>query len=150
MEIQNPYFGTVTYERHELIHFVEGIIGFAECRDYLPLSFEADSDQMLLLQSTEEPSISFILMNPFHLKGDYQPAVSKEMQKLLKCQEDEHLSFYVIAVIREPFTESTVNLKCPIVVNPKNRLAMQIILEDSDYSLRHPLNSFTGKEEPTC
>lgn len=147
MEIQNPYFGTVTYERHELIHFVESIIGFAGYKDYLPLPFDADSDQMLLLQSTEEPGISFILMNPFLLKEDYHPTVSEEMQKLLKCQEDEHLSFYVIAVIREPFTESTVNLKCPIVVNTKNRLAMQVILENSDYSLRHPLSSFTGKEE---
>lgn len=146
MEINTTCFGRVTYNQTDLIHFVEGIIGFPQMKDYLPLPFNPDSDQMLCLQSVEESEISFILMNPFHLKADYQPQISEETIKLLHCEHPNDLSFYVIAVIREPFAESTVNLKCPIVVNSKNRLALQVVLEDSEYTLRHPLKSFLAKE----
>lgn len=146
MEISTAFFGTVSYSKNELIHFVEGIIGFPQWKDYLPLPFDAESDQMLCLQSAEEEGISFIVMNPFLLLPDYHPVISGEDMKLLKCDNQDDLSFYTIAVIRDPLNESTVNLKCPIVVNSKNRLAVQVILEDSSYTLRHPLKSMTGKE----
>lgn len=146
MEIKTACFGTVTYNRQDLVHFSEGIIGFPRYRDYLPLPFEPDSDRMLCLQSIEEPEVSFILMNPFVLMKDYCPAVNQEVLKLLKCEDPNDLSYYVIAVIREPFTESTVNLKCPVAVNSKNRLAIQYVLENTEYTLRHPLKSFSDEE----
>ena len=37
-----------------------------------------------------------------------------------------------VAVIRDDFKKSTINLKCPIFINLENNLAKQIILEDSD------------------
>ena len=45
---------------------------------------------------------------------------------------------WLMASIREPFSESTVNLKSPIVVNPQRHLAAQFILEE-DFPIRYPL-----------
>ena len=38
------------------------------------------------------------------------------------------LCYYVLCVVREPVQESTLNFKCPVVVNPDSRRAIQVIL----------------------
>ena len=35
--------------------------------------------------------------------------------------------------------DSVVNMKSPIVINPENNLAKQVILENTDYPIRHNL-----------
>ncbi len=41
----------------------------------------------------------------------------------------------------EPVSESTVNMKCPVVINDQSRRAVQV-MEQSDYTMRHRLGSF--------
>lgn len=147
MEVTTSCFGTVSYAEEDIILFPNGIIGFPQWKEYLPLPFAKDSDQMLYLQSVEEESISFILMNPFMLFPGYHPRVAKEDMETLHCQDEQDLSFYVISVIREPLEDSTVNLKCPIAVNIKNRHAIQIILDHPEYTFRHRLKDLSCKEE---
>lgn len=147
MEVTTSCFGTVSYAKEDIILFPNGIIGFPQWKEYLPLPFAKDSDQMLYLQSVEEESISFILMNPFMLFPGYHPRVAKEDMEALHCQDEQDLSFYVISVIREPLEDSTVNLKCPIAVNIKNRHAIQIILDHPEYTFRHRLKDLSCKEE---
>ena len=45
---------------------------------------------------------------------------------------------WLIASLREPFTDSTVNLRSPIVVNPELHQAAQFVL-DGSLPIRHPL-----------
>lgn len=147
MEVTTSCFGTVSYTKEDTIHFPNGIFGFPQWKEYLPLPFDKDSDQMLYLQSIEEESISFILMNPFMLLPNYQPSVTGEDMEMLDCQDEQDLSFYVISVIHEPLEDSTVNLKCPIAVNVKNHCAIQLILDHPDYTFRHRLRELSCKEE---
>lgn len=147
MEVTTSCFGTVSYTKEDTIHFPNGIFGFPQWKEYLPLPFAEDSDQMLCLQSVEEESISFILMNPFMLLPCYQPEITSEDKAAINCLDESDLSFYVISVIHEPLEDSTVNLKCPIAVNVKNRQAIQIILDDPEYTFRHRLKELSCKEE---
>ena len=57
----------------------------------------------------------------------------------------EELCYYVFCAVREPVGESTVNLKCPIVVNPDEKKAIQVILGSGDYHMRHLLSEFSRK-----
>ncbi len=45
---------------------------------------------------------------------------------------------WLIVSLREPFQDSTVNLRSPIVVNPELRQAAQFVLE-GNLPIRHPL-----------
>lgn len=145
MEVNTNYFGKVPYTKEEIIHFPEGLFGFTAQHDYLPIAFEHDSDKMICLQSIHDESLSFILMNPFYLSLDYLPVLSKEDSATLEYPMEDELSYYVICVIHDSIENSTVNLKSPIVVNVKNRYAKQIILDNSDYTFRHPLNELLVK-----
>ena len=44
--------------------------------------------------------------------------------------------------MKDNYLENTVNLKCPLVINPQTRHGIQVILENSPYEYRHELRSF--------
>lgn len=144
MQIEVTGVGPVDYEKEELLCFPEGLYGFEDLHQYLPVPME-ESDRIFILQSVEEPLISFILMNPFMLLEDYDPKPTAEDMKCLGNPKLEDVSFYVICSLKSDLKESTLNLKCPIAVNALTREARQLILEDSPYQLRHRFGDYDVK-----
>lgn len=147
MKVNTKYFGTVEYTKQDIIHFSEGLYGFETQTDFLPVSFESDNDFLLLLQSITDESISFIVMNPFCLDENYHPLIPETERALLGNPKEEDVSYYVICVLKEQISESTVNLKCPIAVNTVTRNARQVILSQPNYTFKHPLSLFSKKED---
>lgn len=149
MDLLANYFGKIEYKKEDLVYFPNGLFGFEEEKEFLPLSFDPTNDTMLSLQSIKTPSLSFIIMNPFHLLPSYAPSLSASDQKLLQMNNgsEKDISYYVISVIHEQTKDCTVNLKCPIAVNNQNRYACQIILDSPNYNFRHTLSSFQVKED---
>lgn len=140
MDINTNYFGKVTYEKEDVIYLPEGLLGFENDREFLPIPFHEDSDSLVLLQSTEEEGLSFILMNPFSFFPDYAPELSEKDQKDLNVHAEEEVSYYVICVLKESLKDSTVNLKAPLAINAVERKGKQIVLDGSSYSLKEPLS----------
>ncbi len=147
MEINAKYFGQVSYESNETIHIINGLIGFESYTEYLPIPFHEDNDSLISLQSLEDETLSFILMNPFGIYPDYAPSISRQDMDELKAKSAEDISYYVISVIRDSVAESTVNLKAPLIVNALNRQAKQVILEQSEYTFRHILGDMMKEED---
>lgn len=133
-------------EKSQYIEFKEGIFGFEEEKKFLPVMFEDGSDAVLYLQSIRNEKLSFVVMNPFMLKEDYNPVLSEEDYKKLGTSDEKDLSYYVFCVIANVAEESTVNLRCPIVVNHVTRQAVQVILGSDEYGFRHLLKEFEKEE----
>lgn len=142
MTIQTDLYGNVDYSENDLITIPDGLFGFAELRQYLPLQLSEDDGSMLLFQSTECAEVAFMLINPRCLAPEYMPKLRPEELSALNVSDSGELSFYTVCVTRDNYLENTVNLKCPIVVNPATRKGMQVILDDSQYDYRHNLSSF--------
>ena len=70
--------------------------------------------------------------------------------KSLGVSESQELAFYVLCVVKKPVADSTVNLKCPVAINPHTRTARQVILETDAYEMRHPLAEFGAEEVAPC
>lgn len=136
--------------RENTIHFDEGLFGFEKYRSYLPIAVEEGSDAVIVLQNVEDENLSFTIMNPFLLVSDYDPSVNVEELKSLGEAKESDYSWYVICTSRTPVKKSTVNLKCPIVVNTVTGKAKQVILERSEYGFRHTLEELTQKEKEKC
>lgn len=149
MNIDAKYFGSVDYTEEDVLYIVNGLIGFEGQTRYLPLSFDDTEDSMISLQSLEEPSLSFVLLNPFSVFSDYTPVISDRDLELLEAESADVISFMAISVIKEPVSESTLNLKAPLAINTVNRKARQIILEDPAYTFHHKLGP-TKKGEKKC
>lgn len=136
----------MTHEKYEFIEFQDGLFGFEESTKFVPMMVEEGSDAVIFLQSMENEELSFLIMNPFILNEHYNPVLSDEDYEKLGTNKDEELSFYVICVARETIEDSTVNLKCPIVVNTITRQARQVILDSQEYKFRHHLKEFRKEE----
>ncbi len=136
----------MTQENYDYIEFPDGLFGFEQSTKFIPLMVEEDSDAVLLLQNMENEELTFVVMNPFMLCEEYHPVLSAEDYAKLETTNDEELSFYVICVVKDDMEESTVNLKCPIVVNVITKKARQVILESKEYKFRHYLKEFKKEE----
>lgn len=144
MIIHTDYYGDVEYEKEDLVVFPDGLFGFPELRHYLPLYLDGGDESVILMQSTENPDISFVTMNPMTICPDYQPCLKPEELSMLSAEDSGELSYYVLCVMKDDYLENTINLKCPLVINPDTRMGMQVILDGSPYGFQHRLGSFAN------
>ena len=154
MKTDTKYFGEIEYEKDELLTFPKGLYGFEDERSFLLLPF-AENGTLFSLQSVKTPQLAFILMDPFSLDGGYAPVLQEEELRFLNVERSEELFYYVMCVVKDPVAESTVNMRCPVAVNDDGK-ALQVILEDASWHMRHQLSEFgreedaRREEEPSC
>lgn len=142
MQLRTKYFGQVECAPEEALHFPNGLFGFEEEKEFYLLPFEGSGGSLLCFQSAVTPHLAFVAMDPFSLQPDYHPALSREELRELGAESIEELCFYTLCVARQPVSESTVNLRCPVVINPHTRQAVQVILESGVYQMHHRLSEF--------
>lgn len=151
MKLETKYFGQIEYEQEDVLTFSDGLFGFEDERSFLLLPFEGSGGNMLCLQSVQTRGLAFVAMNPLSLCPDYDPVLQAEELKALDVADSRELGYYVLCAVKNPVAQSTVNLKCPVAVNPQSRKARQVILETDRYQMRHPLEEFYRREgERVC
>lgn len=150
MQIRTKYFGEITCEPTDVLRFEKGLFGFEDEREFLLLPFAGSGGTLLCFQSLATPELAFVAVNPFSLKPDYAPELPRTELKALGVEKSQDLSFYALCVVRSPIAESTVNLKCPVAVNEDTGAAMQTILEDGGYEMRHLISEFKTGEARSC
>ena len=147
MRLRTKYFGEIECHPEDMLHFPEGLFGFEEEKEFFLLPFEGSGGSLLCFQSAATPQLAFVAMDPFSLRHDYHPALPAEELRELGAEKIEELCFYTLCVVRNPVSDSTVNLRCPVAVNEDTRQAMQVILEDQGYKMHHRLSEFGQREE---
>nr|WP_302819779.1 flagellar assembly protein FliW [Ruthenibacterium lactatiformans] len=143
MKLHTRDFGEIEIDEKEIVTFCVPLYGFETYRKFVFLYQKEFGEHFIWMQSVEKSSLCFILANPQMILKNYTPELTDEERALLG--NDEYL-YWLMTSLREPFENSTVNVKSPIVVNPKRHLAAQLILEN-DFPIRYPL---FGKEEERC
>ena len=74
--------------------------------------------------------LAFILMDPFSLDGSYAPVLQADELQFLGVGRSEDLFYYVMCVVKEPVSTSTVNMRCPVAINDSG-IGIQVILENT-------------------
>ncbi len=149
MKTKTKYFGEIEYTKEETITFPKGLFGFEEEQSFLLLPF-SNAGTLFSLQSVKTPDLAFTLMHPFSLAPHYAPVLQAEELKALGVENSEDLYYYVMCTVKEPVVESTINMKCPLAVNPDTRRGMQAILDDDAWEMRHKLGEFERQEDKSC
>ena len=145
MKTETKYFGEIEYEQEDLLTFPKGLFGFEEEKSFLLIPF-SENGTLFSLQSVTTPQLSFVLMHPFSLDGSYAPVLQPEELAELKVEKSQDLYYYVLCAVKKPASESTVNMKCPVAINPDTREAVQVILEDGAWQMRHRLAEFEARK----
>lgn len=140
MEVSTKYFSNIQYNENEVIYFKNGLFGFENFKKYLLIRFENNNNNLICLQSIEEESIAFVMINPYNFINDYNLSLSEEDFKQLQVDDITSILVYNICVLNDDISRSTANMKCPVVINPQTRNAKQLILEDSSYEFKYPFS----------
>ncbi|OPX94503.1 MAG: Flagellar assembly factor FliW [Pelotomaculum sp. PtaB.Bin104] len=133
-------------EEQNIITFREGLPGLPELRKFTLVALQ-DSFLFYFLQSVEDDNTCFILINPFDLFPEYEFDLPEAEIKKVDGLSPEDLAFFCIVNASEGFKNATVNLLAPVIVNTVNKLARQVVLNDSRYSVRHPLPQIKERGE---
>ncbi len=139
MEIQTARFGTITAQEDKVILFPKGILGFSQNKKFI-LFPHTEGSPFYWLQSVDDGTIAFVVMNPQLVKSDYTINIEENLLKELHAENLSELE--VMCVVTIPLNQPdkmTINLLGPIIINVNKRCALQIICPDENYSHRHPI-----------
>ncbi|HHX59496.1 MAG TPA: flagellar assembly protein FliW [Epulopiscium sp.] len=138
MKITTSNFGELNVPNDNIITFENGIPGFKDNTKYVIINDEEDSP-FCWLQSIEDPSLAFALVNPFLVHDHYDPNLPKSEVEKLGQGTDEDYSILSIVIIPEDVEQMRANLMAPIVINLKTKKGMQIIIDGDDYPVKYYL-----------
>ena len=139
ISLKSSRFGDITVPAEHVIHMPNGMIGFSHLRRYVLVRHREDSP-FHWLQALDEPSLAFAVVTPLLFDPKYQITLGKAETSLLKLDDPNDIqSWAVITIPQGEPQKMTANLKAPVVINLKNRLAAQVVLDDPRYPLRKSL-----------
>lgn len=144
MMVQTTRFGAIEASEEQVISLVEGMLGFSGCTRYVLMADEI-GEPFKWMQSTDIPSLAFVVIDPAVILPNYHFSVKREQIKPLEVGTVDDLQVYVIVTMSGNILDVTVNLQGPLLVNKNKRVGMQLVLNDPNFSTRHPL--FTNQPE---
>lgn len=129
LNVPTRLFGPLTVRRETCYEFSLGLPGFPGLRTFTLLA--AAPAGLHWLQSVEDPTLAFLLIDPVHLVSEFdRDAVRARPGELL------------LAIVTLPATDgtpATANLQAPLLLDPRERTARQCILERSPWGFQHPV-----------
>ncbi len=135
LRIESRRFGPIEAKTEDLIHF-DGLPGFEAARRFLLLDHDRSSPFGWLV-CVDSPELGFVVTDPRMFFPDYRPRIDSRHWHRVEATAKTPVELLAIVGLHDG--QASVNLAAPLVVNPDNRRAAQVILEDADYSTREPL-----------
>lgn len=136
MIVKTGRFGELAVGDDELICFPQGLLGFPEYTRYC-LVDPGDDTLILWLQSLDKLEIAFPVLEPKIFKPDYTARLSASELRELKLENINQSTVFSILTIPEDITQMTANLKAPVVINLKQQVARQVVLQENEFSIKH-------------
>lgn len=164
MIVKTGRFGQLTISEEEVIEFPFGVLGFPENKKFC-LVDPGDETLILWLQSLDDPNLAFPLLEPKIFRTDYSVRLSGTELRELKLDNINQSAVFSILTIPDQIDQMTANLKAPLVINLKEQIAKQVVLQENEYSIKHPMftelrthlmtiaaqkPSSLGDQEPVC
>lgn len=138
MIISTSRFGQVELKEQDVLTFTEGLLGFADLRQFVLLD-DPNDEIFAWLQSCEAPAIAFPVLEPELFASNYNVSLTKGDMEALGLKKQEGVRYFSIVTIPDDPTQMTANLKAPIVINVAGKTARQCVLQDNNLAIREPI-----------
>ena len=139
-------FGCYEFTAANRVNMPQGPLGFQDRRSFglgnLP---DEKLEPFKLLQSLDDPDLSFIVTALPAGGGPIATADLEEICRWAGIPLDE--AIFLLIVTMRPGPEGkgitmTVNLRAPIVFNPRTRMARQCVSSNADYRVQQPFHGW--------
>lgn len=131
IDIERLGLRNVGVDPDTLFTFPAGIAGFDHCKRFKLFHEEGGEAKVFWLQSVDDSALMFPIVAPEALDIEYQIELSDEDCALIGLERDEDVSV-VLIVYRDEAEGGRIaaNTRSPVILNLKNRKAMQKVLQD--------------------
>ncbi len=140
MQVRSTRFGTFEVDESRALVFAQGLLGFPDSSTYVVI--EVEDSPYFWLQSVEEDDVAFLATSPFVFFPGYDLELGDEEQQRLEVDDPGQVEVLTLLTVHragEQPESITANLLGPIVVNTETRRALQLVLDNPDYTTRVPL-----------
>ncbi|WP_373893381.1 flagellar assembly protein FliW [Virgibacillus natechei] len=138
MHIHTKYLGEMEIEDNKMIHFSVGLPGFIGETEFVLLDLP-DNPVFQVLQSVLNVNTAFIVTNPYHFYQDYSFELEDSLLKSLHILSEKDVVILTIVTLKDPFHESTLNLKAPVIINSASKKGKQYIINRDEIPVQAPI-----------
>ncbi len=125
MNIETKWLGNVEVSDEQIIVLKEGFFGFEEYHEFAMI--DSGTPPFVCLESIVKGGPSFIVIDPFIFRPDYEIDIDDEVTKAIDLSSPTDALVFALVTIPGQDLPITANLQGPLVINKKNRLAMQVV-----------------------
>lgn len=132
MKVETFLFGSVEVNPESVITFPNGLVAFENSKQFMLAHEEVNGEPAsFTLQSIEDPSLAFQIVDPTALGFHYELALTDIESTLLQSPASEEVAVMLI-LFRQEGDKPTIspNLRAPLVINTKARVGLQKVMEN--------------------
>lgn len=145
LTVSSSRFGEIKADPEKIITMTSPFLGFPDSRRFILIPHGEDTPFMWL-QSLDDPQLAFVVMPALILVPDYQPVLPVQTRQELKAGAEDELNILLLLTIPHNNPQNmTANLLGPLMINPAQRLAKQLILDPNIWDPRWPVFSDDGE-----
>ena len=129
-------FGEISYSEEDVLFFPRGLPAFEKNHKWV-LAGEEDN-AIKWLQNVEDGDLALPVTTPDAVMPDYNAKIPEDELDIVGSKDVGDLALLIVVSIPEgaPWN-MTANLRAPILVNLKSRRAVQVIVLNEEYPIRH-------------
>lgn len=134
-------FGTLTIHPRTALFFPQGLLGFADFRDFALADLpNGKHPQFKALQCLTDPNLAFLVAPLASDSPAIDPADVDEACQTLSIAREDLLILLIVTVRRDDDgAHVSVNLRAPVMIDTQKRVARQYVLPNNKYEIRHKL-----------
>jgi len=136
MKINSARLGEIDVPDDKIITMKRPILGFEALTRFCLIEIE-DMSPFLWLQSIENETVAFVVVNPLVFWPGYHIDVNSHEIAELHVKQVKSVETYVVVTFGDGPEDMSANLQGPLLINSENNLAKQLVLVNSTYGVRH-------------
>ena len=133
MKVETFLFGGVEVAPERVIRFPNGLLAFEGNQKFM-LIHEADKGEPVsfTLQSLDDPSVAFQIIDPATLGFSYELELTEEENATLLAENSNDLVVMQVLFKQENANGHNIsaNIRAPLIINTKERVGIQKVIEN--------------------
>jgi len=141
IETISSRFGEITVDSSKSILFPRGLLGMPDGSNFVLANFpNPKMQQFMLLQSLDQPQLSFITL-PLELNNAIIAAADVKSACRDMQIEERHLALLLIVSVHRSLSDVklSVNARAPLFIDAERRTGGQYVYQHDAYKVQHML-----------
>ena len=139
VQLRSEILGELQVPEVNVFRFPNGLFGFEDAHDFVLLP--AEREGLFWLQSMDFSALAFLLADPFRWVQGYSVDFPDcELASLAPAEAADLAVLAIVTLPRDAGELPTVNLQGPVALNVRKRVGRQVVIQDSEFDVRHPLD----------